>query len=89
MKIKHWAGYGSVSIRKVKKSHDLHVVINGDHECGLIPRCNDTLYDWIRKYYDKKGKLPGSYYLLVKNGGYMLVIQTAYDSANVIIKKGE
>lgn len=53
-KIKHWAGYGTVRIERVKDDTcSLHVRVIGDHEQGLRPRWNDTAYDWLVHRFDR------------------------------------
>lgn len=55
MKAKHWAGYGTVRIERVKDDTcTLHVRVVGDHEQGLRPRWNDTAYDWLVHRFDRK-----------------------------------
>lgn len=53
-KAKHWAGYGTVRIERVKDDTcTLHVRVVGDHERGLRPRWNDTAYDWLVHRFDR------------------------------------
>lgn len=55
MKAKHWAGYGTVRIERVKDSTcKLHVRVIGDHEQGLRPRWNDVAYNWLVHRFDRK-----------------------------------
>ena len=66
MKIKHFAGYGTVDAVKVsRKVKDglvtLVVKVSGDHEWGLY-RPYDDVVDWLVKRFDKKwyeSKRPG------------------------------
>lgn len=56
MKIKHWAGYGTVTARKVKDgSCTLHVRVEGNHEQGVERGAWDVygLYMWLVKRFDK------------------------------------
>ena len=54
MKIKHWAGYGCVTAKRVKNGdHTLHVRVVGNHERGLKPLFRDTAYDWLVHRFDK------------------------------------
>ena len=56
MKIKHFAGYGSVQAKKVSKTNigddkaKLVVEVKGNHECGLV---RDDIYDVKRWLFDK------------------------------------
>lgn len=64
MKIKHFAGYGSVNAEKIKMERAgngvtvLHVRVTGDHEYGLKRDSRDTygLYNWLVKRFDKSLK---------------------------------
>lgn len=59
MKIKHFAGYGTVTARKIKNgSCTLHVRVEGNHECGLERDAWDTygLYEWLVKRFDRSVK---------------------------------
>lgn len=63
MKIKHFAGYGSVNAVKVskktitdmygKKKIQLVVKVSGNHECGLERNDAYDLYNWLIKRFDK------------------------------------
>ena len=54
MKAKHWAGYGTVRIERVKDDTcTLHVRVVGDHEQGLRPRWNDVAYKWLVHRFDR------------------------------------
>lgn len=56
MKVKHWAGYGCVNIKKIKdKNHTLHVKVSGNHECGVVRDKTYAydLYNWFVKRFDK------------------------------------
>ena len=60
MRIKHFAGYGSVEAKKVSKTTftneyeekktKLVVRVKGNHECGLV---RDDIYDVKRWLFDK------------------------------------
>lgn len=61
MRIKHFAGYGSVNARKLGKTEingtcNLTVEITGLHEWGLTRPFHDPhlIYNWIVKRYDKR-----------------------------------
>lgn len=71
MKIKHFAGYGSIDAKKISKSTKdnttiLTVLVAGDHEQGLIPGYiipgQPTLYSdytikhWLIDRFDKNAK---------------------------------
>lgn len=71
MKIKHFAGYGTVTAKKislVKNENDtiLSILVTGDHEQGLIPHyiipCEPTNYSdytikkWLIDKFDKSAK---------------------------------
>lgn len=54
MKIKHWAGYGSVTARKVSyKDNVLVVEVKGNHERGLVREYKSDVFDWLVKRFDK------------------------------------
>ena len=54
MKVKHFAGYGSVNIVKVKdKSCTLHIKVIGNHEYGLVRDDMYDLFNWLIKKFDK------------------------------------
>lgn len=56
MRIKHWAGYGTVNAKRVNDgAAKLHVRVEGLHECGLERGTWDTtlLYNWLVKRFDK------------------------------------
>lgn len=59
MRIKHFAGYGSVQAKKVSKTSvgenksKLVVEVKGNHECGLV---RDDIYDvrrWLFNRFEK------------------------------------
>ena len=54
MRIKHWAGYGCVSARKVNDNNPftLHIRVEGDHEQGLVREDEYDLYTWLVKRFD-------------------------------------
>lgn len=61
MKIKHFAGYGTVNAKKIfrkdiNRTTTLRVLITGNHEYGLSKPFNDPylIYNWIVKRYDKR-----------------------------------
>lgn len=61
MRIKHFAGYGSVSAKKLKKqaignTTTLIVKVTGNHEQGLTRPFFDPylIYNWIVKKFDKR-----------------------------------
>ena len=54
MKIKHFAGYGSVHAVKVKDSaYTLHVKVVGNHEWGVCRRDDYDVFNWLVKRFDK------------------------------------
>lgn len=54
MRVKHWAGYGCVNMKKIKdKYHTLHVRVSGNHECGLERNDLYDAYNWLVKRFDK------------------------------------
>ena len=54
MKIRHFAGYGSVNAVKVKDSScTLHVKVTGNHEWGLVRDDEYDLFNWLVKKFDK------------------------------------
>ena len=55
MRIKHFAGYGSVSAKKIKDgSHTLHIRVTGNHEWGLVRENLYDLYHWLIRRFDKR-----------------------------------
>lgn len=66
MKIKHFAGYGSVDAKKISKLsytnvYDekvtiLRVQVKGNHEWGLVRKDSYDLYNWLVKRFDKSVK---------------------------------
>ena len=53
MTIKHYAGYGRVSAKRIKDDAVLHVRVSGNHEQGLYRNDLYDLYNWIVKKFDK------------------------------------
>lgn len=59
MKIKHWAGYGSMNAQKVKLERlpnnmtGLHIRISGNHERGLRHDDRYDIADKLVKRFDK------------------------------------
>lgn len=63
MKIKHFAGYGSVDAKKVLmgkvadefgcKHGVLKVKVSGMHECGLVRTDHYDLFGWLLQRFDK------------------------------------
>lgn len=57
MKIKHYAGYGTVNATKIKSDeNELVIKVEGNHEQGIY---RDDIYDifnWLVKKFDKKTK---------------------------------
>lgn len=48
MKVKHWAGYGTLEARTIRRYPSTIVIeVSGNHEQGLEPRYF-TNYDWMR-----------------------------------------
>ena len=66
MKIKHFAGYGSVEAKKVSKTIKtnhfdeklvtLTIQVKGNHEWGLVRDYSYDLYHWLLKRFDKSIK---------------------------------
>lgn len=59
MKIKHYAGYGSVNAKKVSKTEKDGVVtmvikVSGNHEWGLARNDIYDAYNWLLSKFDKK-----------------------------------
>lgn len=57
MRIKHWAGYGTVLARKINDgAAKLHVRVEGTHEMGVMRDVWDKplLYNWLVKRFDKE-----------------------------------
>lgn len=56
MKIKHFAGYGTVTVKKMDPDGaKLHIRVSGAHERGLAVSEDDTylLFNWLVKRFDK------------------------------------
>ena len=53
MTIKHYAGYGRVSAKRIKDDATLHVRVSGNHEHGLYRDDLYDLYNWLVKRFDK------------------------------------
>lgn len=53
MTIKHYAGYGRVSAKRIKDDATLHVRVSGNHEHGLYRDDLYDLYHWLVKKFDK------------------------------------
>ena len=54
MRIKHFAGYGCVNARKVKKTDNTLVVhVWGNHERGIELNDNYDIFNWLVKRFDK------------------------------------
>lgn len=54
MKIKHWAGYGCVTARKVKSNpYVLHIRVEGNHEWGIVREDEYDLFNWLVRRFDK------------------------------------
>ena len=57
MKIKHFAGYGSVEATRIKNaSCTLHIRVHGDHEYGLRRDDDYDLFNWLVRRFDKSIK---------------------------------
>lgn len=59
MKIKHFAGYGSVTATKLSckdtnGTRNLIVKVQGNHEYGLVRQSTYDLLKWLVKRFDKK-----------------------------------
>ena len=77
MKIKHFAGYGSVNAVKVKDKTCLHIRASGNHERGLEPYDDYDVWHWLVMRF-KKGTTFEDYYTWKRNGGHM-EIESSYD----------
>lgn len=58
MRIKHFAGYGSVNAKKIalfKRDNitTLIIDVSGDHECGLRPCIIEDSIKWLAARFDK------------------------------------
>lgn len=62
MRIKHWAGYGTVNAKKVTDYHHcryarkfrvIQIEITGDHERGLCRYDGYDIHHWLGKYFAK------------------------------------
>ena len=54
MKIKHFAGYGTVEATRIKNaSCTLHVRVHGDHEWGLRRDDDYDLFNWLVRRFDR------------------------------------
>ena len=66
MKLKHFAGYGTINAKKISKvTHDgvtiLSILVTGDHEQGLVPAYisasgDYTMKKWLIDRFDKSVK---------------------------------
>ena len=62
MRIKHFAGYGTVNAKKTKKKEDndgnvyTEIVVTGNHEQGLTRPFFDPylIYQWLVRKFDKR-----------------------------------
>jgi hypothetical protein len=54
MKIKHFAGYGTVEAKKMPANGaTLHIRVSGNHECGLRRDDEYDLFNWLIRKFDK------------------------------------
>lgn len=58
MKIKHFAGYGSVEAKKICKKEkngvvELQIQVRGNHEWGIERRDAYDFVNWLAKRFDK------------------------------------
>ena len=54
MKIKHWAGYGTVTAHRIPNaSCTLHVRVEGIHERGLRRDDEYDLFNWLVRRFDR------------------------------------
>lgn len=61
MKVKHWQGYGSVEMKKVKtttigNTKTVVVRVSGNHEWGLERNDTYDIFNWICKRFAKDCK---------------------------------
>ena len=55
MKLKHFAGYGSVNAKKVScNDRELVVHVWGCHEYGVVREDHYDVFEWLVKRFDKK-----------------------------------
>ena len=59
MKIKHWQGYGSVTAKKISRKEtndlvELHIRVQGNHECGIERGDAYDIVRWIGTRFDKQ-----------------------------------
>lgn len=54
MRIRHYAGYGTVTARKTRNRNcTLHVQVTGNHERGIKRNDLYDLYHWLVRHFDK------------------------------------
>ena len=58
MKIKHFAGYGSVEAKKISRKErdgivELHIQVRGNHEWGIERNDAYDFVNWLGKRFDK------------------------------------
>lgn len=57
MKLKHFAGYGTVNATRIRDNKQtgaaLHIQVKGNHECGLVRDDEYDLFNWLVKRFDK------------------------------------
>lgn len=57
MRIKHFAGYGCINMKKITSSLNyLEVKVWGNHEQGIEVKDYYDVFNWIVKRFDKKHK---------------------------------
>ena len=57
MKIKHFAGYGTVEAKRINdRKCKLHIHVEGNHEWGLHREDEYDLFNWLVKRFDKSQK---------------------------------
>ena len=61
MKVKHYAGYGSVNMKKTGDTTEdnikrIVVLVSGNHECGLVRTDTYDVFNWILKRFDRSVK---------------------------------
>jgi len=61
MKIKHWAGYGSITANSIfrkynsfSKEYEIIIQVQGNHEQGLVRKDEYDILNWLLKRFDKE-----------------------------------
>ena len=79
MRIKHWQGYGTVTAKKLSKRLTgrgtmLRVMVQGNHEWGLVREDKYDLKRWLIDRFDKDAKNVSPYEISYRyDAGYVKV----------------